>query len=130
VTAEQAATLRYFRPTEFKHVDLVDYSAAMWLDSIRGVYGKPLFLTSDARTPTENEAASGSSPTSLHLLGRAFDLRLPSTPEDLWAFVVAVYRCSQWRSVEVELVSGPQDHHVHIGLYPNDRPSRLELALT
>jgi len=130
VTAAQAATLRWFAPAEFHHPELVNYQAASWLDSIRGVYGKPLVLTSDARTADENAAASGSSPPSLHLLGRAFDLRLPSSPEDLWAFVVAVYRCSQWRSVEVELVSGPNDKHVHIGLYPADRPSRLELALT
>src|SRR3989449_2710350 len=130
MTPEQGATLRYFAWREWKHPDLVNYQAAIWLDSIRGLYGKPLVLTSDARTPAENEVASGSSPTSLHLLGRAFDLRLPSTPEDLWAFVIAVYRCSQWRAVEVELVSGPHDKHAHIGLYPTDRPSRLELALT
>lgn len=112
-------TLRHFQLTEFRHHELVDNAAAVWLDDIRDLYGFPLELTSDARTAEENSAASGSSPTSLHLLGRAFDIKWIDDPEHLWQFVEAVYLASGERPVELELVNSAQDRHVHIGLYPN-----------
>jgi Peptidase M15 len=114
------APLRHFAATEFRHPELVDNAAAVWLDDIRDLYGFPLTLTSDARSPEENAAASGSSPTSLHLLGRAFDLQWIDDPEHLWSFVEAVYLASGDRAVELELVHGAGDHHLHIGLFPDD----------
>lgn len=111
--------LAHFAPAEFRHPELVDDAAAVWLDGIRTHCGFPLVLTSDARTPEENAAASGSSPTSLHLVGRAFDLEWLDDPERLWRLVEAVYLVSGERAVELELVNGPRDRHIHIGLYPN-----------
>lgn len=120
-----SSTLRHFALREFRHPELVQDAAAIWLDDIRDAYGAPLILTSDARTPAENAAASGSSPTSLHLQGRAFDLRYPASPELVWQFVDAVLLVSGARPVELELVNSAQDKHIHIALLPEGRQSRI-----
>lgn len=132
MTPEQLATLRHFTAAEFRHAPLVDYSCATFLDQLREAYGLPLVLTSDARTPAENAAASGSSPTSLHLAGRAFDLAWPGGEEEVWRFLTAFFLALGWtppegrnRSVELELVHSATDKHVHFGIFPNVRPSRL-----
>ena len=117
--------LRYFKLSEFKHPELVLDQCAVMLDDIRGHYGAPITITSDARTPEENTAASGSSPTSLHLEGRAFDLRYPPTAELAWRLVDAVYLVSGDRPVELELVHSDQDQHVHIALLHEGQHSRL-----
>ena len=119
------STLRHFALSEFRHPELVTNEAAIWLDDIRDAYGHPLVLTSDARTPEENAAASGSSPTSLHLTGRAFDLRYPATAELVWRFVDAVFLASGARSVELELVNSSRDKHLHIALLAEGKTSRL-----
>lgn len=119
------STLKWFKLSEFRHPELVQNDAATWLDDIRESCGFPLVLTSDARTPEENAAASGSSPTSLHLTGRAFDLRYPKSAEDVWRFVDAVYLCSGERPVELELVNSAQDKHLHIALLASGKTSRL-----
>jgi len=129
--ASEAVTLRHFAWTEFRHPELVSFQAAQFLDNVREWYGKPIILTSDARTPEENAAAAGSSPTSLHLSGRAFDMQLPVLSDSLWAFVGAVYAAQHVYGgpIELELVKGPTDRHAHIALLPLGRPSRLVLAL-
>lgn len=100
--------LRHFHPSEFKHPDLVDGEAARFLDDVRGRFGAPLVLTSDARLPIENAAASGSAPTSWHLVGRAFDLKWLTPAALLWRFTRAVvFAAEAWgRPVELELVDG------------------------
>ena len=60
------ADTRYFALAEFRHPELMDEAFVAWLNKVRAEYGFPLTLTSDARTPEENAAASGSSPTSRH----------------------------------------------------------------
>ena len=78
----------------------------------------------------ENATAPGSSPTSLHLQGRAFDLRMPKSPESLYRFVEAVIVVARGRPVELELVAGPSDRHIHLGLYSDGgHPPKLELSL-
>jgi len=131
MTPEQAATLHYFKWAEFRHPERVDFVAARFLDNVRERYGALIVLTSDARTPEENAAASGSSPTSYHLSGRAFDFRLPATAEAIWKLVVAVIGEAHVYGgpVELELVKGPTDRHVHLALMPAGRVSRLVLAL-
>src|SRR5205807_9664474 len=114
------ADTRYFALAEFHHPELMDEAFVTWLNKVRAEYGFPLTLTSDARTPEENAAASGSSPTSLHLLGRAFDLQWVDDPERLWRLVDAVYLVSGERPVELELVNSARDRHVQLGLYPDD----------
>lgn len=119
------STLRHFQLSEFRHHEMVANDAAVWLDDIREYYDAPLTITSDARTAEENAAASGSSPTSLHLSGRAFDLRYPGSPELVWQFVEAVMVVSRGRPVELELVNSAVDKHIHIALLAADRQSKL-----
>ena len=120
-----SSDLRHFARSEFRHPELVQDAAAVWLDDIRDSCGFPLHLTSDARTPEENAAASGSSPTSLHLQGRAFDLQYPASAELVWRFVDAVMLVSGTRPVELELVNSEQDKHLHIALLPDGKQSRI-----
>lgn len=118
--------LRHFELREFRHPELVQDQAAVFLDDIRTAYGDALMITSDARTPEENAAASGSSPTSLHLQGLAFDLRYPGSVEHAWRLVEAVMAAANGRGVELELVHSAKDQHVHVALLPNRlAPSRL-----
>jgi hypothetical protein len=119
------SNLKWFKLSEFRHAPLVENEAAVWLDDIREAAGFALTITSDARTPEENAAASGSSPTSLHLLGRAFDLRYPATPELVWRLVDAIYLASGSRPVELELVHSAVDTHVHLALLPVGKVSKL-----
>ena len=124
------STLRHFTAPEFRHPDLVDDAAAVWLDDIRQTYGAPLELTSDARTLQENAATPGSSPTSLHLIGRAFDLRWIADPVAFWRFVDAVFLTSGARPVELIFPYSVANRHIHLGLYPETatpHQSRLEI---
>lgn len=129
-----AALAPYFLAPEFRHAALVDNQAATFLLDLRKAFGGPLTLTSDARTAAENAAAPGSSPTSLHLLGRAFDLRWPGNEELMHRFLDAYYVAKGWtppaddRATELELVYSKTDRHVHFGLFPTPRPSRLIVA--
>lgn len=126
--------LRHFDASEFRHPELMNVSFLKLLGIIRIQAGIPFFLTSDARTPEENERVGGS-PRSLHLQGRAVDFVVrPWTPENLFRLVRAVgfvswLRYPQNGGIEFELVQSPIDRHVHLGLFPDERPSRLILAL-
>ena len=104
---------------------MVEAEAAHFLDAVRETYGAPLVLTSDARTPEENAAARGSSPTSLHLQGRAFDLQWIPDPEALWRLVDAVYLVAGRNPIELELVNSVTDKHIHLGCLASGRVSRL-----
>ena len=129
-TQEQLTGLRHFAYSEWKHPELLDYTAAVWLDDIRQTYGAPLELTSDARTLHENAATPGSSPTSLHLIGRAFDLRWIADPVAFWRFVDAVFLTSGARPVELIFPYSVANRHIHLGLYPETatpHQSRLEI---
>jgi len=130
MTPEQGVTLKHFKWREWKHPELMDFAFTQFLDAVRTEYGFPIVLTSDARTPAENAAASGSSPSSRHLVGQAVDIRFPPTANHLWLLVHAVYSCQRASPIELELVHGPADSHVHIAWEVLGRASSLELALT
>jgi hypothetical protein len=117
--------LTYFRLSEFRHPELVLEEAVRFLEAVRAIYAAPLVLTSDARTPEENAQASGSSPTSWHLSGRAFDLRYPGSAELVWRFVAAVVKVAGERPIELELVNSKSDRHLHLAVLPPGRPSRM-----
>ena len=119
--------IRHFRETEFRHLDLVNQEALFFLDEVRTLYGKPLILTDDARTP--DERPSGYSPTSLHYKGRAFDLRWNFMPADVFRLVSAAMKAARDRPAEIELVKGVSDRHVHLGLFDDPaHPSTLVIA--
>lgn len=123
--------MKHFSPAEFHAFDKMDGDFLTFLDAVRDKAGIPFTLTSDYRTPENNAAQSGSSKTSLHLSGRAVDFVLDDwSRENWWKVTAAVVLCSENRSVELELVHGPADAHCHLGLFSDDRPSRLVLNLT
>jgi len=130
MTPEQAQTLRWFKWEEFHHPELMDYAFTMFIDDVRTEYGFPLIATSDARLPEENCAATGSSSTSRHLVGQAMDFKFPPTKNHLWQLVAAVMKCQRSAPIELELVHGPTDSHIHIAWLQPGRASSLELALT
>lgn len=127
MTEAQARTLRYFQIGEFKNAPLVDFAAAIWLDEIRAAYGHVITVTGDGRLA--GDVPSGGSATSLHYLGRAFDLRFPETPELCDLLDRAVTRVSGERAIEREWVNGSGDRHFHIGLYPEGSPRRSRLLI-
>lgn len=127
MTEAQARTLRYFLPSEFRNLPLVDYVAAQWLDQIRAAYGHVLTVTGDGRLA--GDVPSGGSLTSLHYLGRAFDLRFPETAELCDLLDRAVVRASGERAIEREWVNGSGDRHFHIGLYPEGSPRHSRLLI-
>jgi uncharacterized protein YcbK (DUF882 family) len=120
MTPEQAVTLLYFAPNEWRHADLVDWEFAKWLDIVRLYSRVPLILTSDARTPAEN-AAAGGAPTSLHLLGRAVDIHWDFDDKQLFQLLDAICDAGQGRSVELEVVPTGAQRHVHVGLFPDEK---------
>jgi len=125
--------MKKLKPADFKHLERMAPDAVAFFDSVLDQAGLAYRLTSDWRDPAANATASGSSPTSLHLSGRAIDLVLePWNRETLWKFAAAVVTVAAKQSfgVELELVSGPTDKHLHLGLFPDSRPSRLVLSLT
>jgi Peptidase M15 len=124
--------LVHFKLSEFKHPELVDANAAAMLDEVRQRYGKPLVLTSDARTVAENNALPGSSPTSLHLQGRAFDLEWIGDSADRFQFVWAVMGVTRLYGFqpELEFVLTGASQHVHLGWYPAGHVGELELRVS
>jgi len=128
MTPEQAKTLNFFQWSEFRHPDLVDYRFAMFVDDVRREYGFPIVLTSDARTPAENEAASGHAVNSRHLVGQAVDMRFPPTAYHVWRLVEAVMKVTGDRSIELELVHSAVDQHVHLAFLEPGRASKLVVA--
>lgn len=120
--------MRHFAPAEFHHPDLVDADAARYLDAVRDRYGQPLFITDDARLPTE--APSGSVASSLHYLGRAFDLHWISPGSRLARFMESVVAVAGEWGVDYELgfVNSLKDRHVHLGLQKPGIPSEVYVA--
>jgi hypothetical protein len=134
------APLQFFRPEEFRHPELVDDGCAQFLDRVRALYGQPITLTSDARTPEEEIAALADAPeesgkaadllaqtvaSSLHVQGRAFDLHWPAHAEDRYALLWTLMRQAFTAQLILELEPVPT--HLHVGIFPAGTPhgSRL-----
>ena len=127
MTPEEASSLTFFKPSEWKNLPLVDFGFARYLDEVRLLYGKPLILTDSARLP--DDKPPGYSKTSLHYLGRAADLRWTFTPADLFRFVHAAIIAAAGRPIEIELVKSSTDKHAHIALFDDPtHPSHFVIA--
>jgi hypothetical protein len=135
--------LQFFSPDEFKHPEKMDVELLQLLDFTREDAGTPFYITSDYRDPEHNERIGGS-PYSLHIQGnavdfvtngcRARDKRLYQ--KELYQIVYALMRNVERmypddRKLQLELVQGEDDWHVHLGLYPRGdiHPPRLILAV-
>jgi hypothetical protein len=122
----------------------MDVELLQLLDFTREDAGTPFYITSDYRDPEHNERIGGS-PYSLHIQGnavdfvtngcRARDKRLYQ--KELYQIVYALMRNIERmyfddRKLQLELVQGEDDWHIHLGLYPADdteHPPRLILAV-
>lgn len=111
---------RWFKPSEFKHPELMDSEFILWLDLIRDRSNVSMFITDDARLP--GDRPSGSSKTSLHFRGRAVDIRSKNwTAEEKWRLSDMIHLYAAWApgKVEFELVYDAKtggDKHWHIGV--------------
>jgi hypothetical protein len=118
ITSEDTA-LSYFSISEFKHPELIDPEAFTLLNEIRHAAGFPIVVTDDARTPEDQP--EGHSETSLHLIGRAFDLRTRNLSKfQMYTLVdaILVIAVEYEVKIELELVSSSTDKHLHVGFYP------------
>lgn len=87
--------------------DVVDYQLATVLDAIREHFGEPVSVTSGCRCYKHNKAIGGA-PSSQHMLGKAADIVVRSTPaSDVASWVVnnlpeaTVYTYPTWTHIDV-----------------------------
>lgn len=128
-TKADVDALRYFTWGEFKRPGLLYVPFLHWLDQVRHVAGVPFVVTSDGR----DFIPPGGSSTSLHLIGRAVDLRFPWTaagpPRQDGRALAAITRAvfavrppdgegGVEYGIEATAIGGP---HLHIGLFPAGR---------
>lgn len=120
--------LQFFQASEFRHPEYVDTGAALYLDDVRRQFGYPLYVTDDARLV--GDRPPGSSPSSLHFAGRAFDLKWIQPAERLYHFVDCAMRVAAERriNIELELVNSLQDRHIHLGVQRPGVESELIIA--
>ena len=137
--------LAYFKRNEFDHFDDMELEFLMFLDAVRHKAGVPFYLTSDGRDPVRN-AAVGGSPHSLHLYDRAQEMKACAvdwaTPgsrardaqryyAELWQIIQAVVAVAEHeeRFVQLEVVKGKTDWHLHLGLYRDGHPGPSKLVI-
>lgn len=123
-TQQEVASLRHFRWSEFKYPSKLHFPLLLFLDDVRERFGFPLTPTSDFRI----EAPSGGSATSLHMQGRAVDLRWIHDRVQRYRLVEILLTtplpegCGLELGLEPGAAGGP---HFHIGLWPPGHPSTL-----
>lgn len=123
-TAAEWGSLAHFTPAEFHRPDRMWFPLLAWLDQVRARYGHELTITSDFR----DFVPIGGADDSLHLVGRAVDVRWPATREDRWALIEAVIATAAPDGCGIELglePGAPGGPHVHLGLWPTGHPSTL-----
>lgn len=116
--------LRYFRPEEFDHPAEMDPDFLKRLDRLRNDAGMGIVITSDFRTPEENEAIGGFH-NSPHLRGVAVDCQpLGRTMHNKMQLVRTALNL--WAEGELSgLGLGIYDQHVHIDQCPELERPRL-----
>jgi len=129
--------MKNFLPREFNHLAEMDLEFLGFLDEVRTNAALPFYLTSDYRSPATN-AAAGGHPASLHLKGMAVDFVTPSCRArqaqgyyaEIWRIAKAIMDTPTTRAVQFEIVKGPTDWHLHLGLYPQDAPNESKIVVT
>lgn len=120
--------LVHFQAREFAFPDLMDTAFLRWLDRVRERATVSMTITNDARPL--GEMPTGASAKSLHKRGRAVDIRSKDwTAAQYWKVMAAIVLLAPDAPgyVECELVDGPDDKHLHLGV--DDRASNHELIL-
>lgn len=123
-TPALVGSLRYFRWAEFRRPEQLHWPFLQWLDEVRHRAAVPFVLTSDAR----DHIPPGGSATSLHLQGRAVDLRYPFSATGrtngavlaaITEAIVTTPRPAGEGGYEYGIEPGaPGGPHLHIGLFP------------
>jgi hypothetical protein len=114
--------LVHFSRGEFHFPDQMDIPFLRWLDRVRERANVPFVITDDGR-PT-GQMPEGASVTSLHKRGRAVDIRSRDwTSAQYWQVVGAIIflAAAAPGKVELELVHGPTDQHLHVGVDDNPK---------
>lgn len=126
--------LRWFKAREFNHPYKMDHDFLWWLDAVRDAAGVSFVITSDFRT----HIPIGGYSQSLHLVGRAVDIRYPwlgpkftdgRKLAKITEAIVQTPRPVTAGGYEFGIEHGaPGGAHLHIGLYPEDRPESYVFA--
>lgn len=127
-TIDSFRQLRWFKPHEFKHPFQLDHDFLWWLDLVRTMADVPFVITSDFRS----HIPIGGYSQSLHLVGRAVDIRYPwlgpgfTDGRKLAKITEAIVQTPSpvpGGGYEFGIEHGaPGGAHLHIGLYTEDRP--------
>lgn len=127
-------------PILFNKIEHMDDELLEFLYNVRVQAGISFYITSAWRS-AERNLLIGGHPQSLHPLGRAVDFATKGSRsgdnqlyyEDLWKITEAVVREASNTDcgVQLELVKGPTDKHLHLGLYPEEwnKNSKIVLAV-
>jgi len=127
-------------PALYRNLDHMDEAFLDFLWEVRRAADIPFYITSAYRS-AEHNLLIGGHPNSLHPLGRAVDFATKGSRsrdnqlyyEDLWKITAAVTRESTNIDcgVQLELVKGPIDKHIHMGIYPEEwnKVSKIVLAI-
>ena len=119
---------KYFKPSEFKHLDKIQDKTLELIDTIRGKYGKPLHVNSDWRPEGSHSSgceidfkATGSSFYQYLFsqyksgMGRSFWYMLPKLTQfkndEQYKLAMVAIKCGATRI-------GIYDRHIHIGFDP------------
>ena len=123
MTSRLPIQIHHFADSEFNSPALMDEEFLRFLEAVRIEAGIPFYITSDYRD---------ANPNSLHASGRALDFVVrPWSRENLARVNRAVVLSAEVEQYgyEWELVQGPTDKHLHLGLFEDLRDDRLILAL-
>ena len=129
--------MKNFSPSEFNNLAEMDQDFICFLDEVRTRAGMPFYLTSDYRSSATNTAAGGH-PASLHIKGMAVDFVTRASRarqaqdyyREIWKIAKAVMETPTTRAIQLEIVKGPTDWHLHLGLYPKDAPNESKIVVT
>ena len=103
-------------PANMEHVENL-VCLAQLLEEIRDAYGHPIVVTSGFRTPLVNSAVGGV-PNSLHLVGRAADIRpnLHPSCDYYFNFQCLVDVIKSFDDELSEFIVDPKSRYIHIAL--------------
>ena len=88
---------------------------AGWLQSVRGLFARPILVTSGFRPPVENEQVGGS-PTSDHPLGLAADFKVQGvSPYSVYQELARARKAGTLLPFD-QVIFYAADDHIHVGL--------------
>jgi zinc D-Ala-D-Ala carboxypeptidase len=108
--------VKHFMPEEFRRPDLLRPGTIERLDSLRGLYGRPLIVSSSYREPEHNAAVDGAK-DSAHMPGpdgyySAVDLTTPANAMPSWDRFMIVKLALQLGFQRI----GIYERHIHLDL--------------